>query len=43
MKLLLTGINIPEAVTGHLLSDFVLESPRVTLLRNHYLFEVEGH
>ena len=26
----------------HLLADFILEFPGVTLPRKHYLFEVEG-
>lgn len=35
MKLFFTGINTQAAVTEHLLADFVLEYPSVTLPRDH--------
>lgn len=42
MKLILTGINIQEAVTEHLRAGLVLETPSVALPGKHYLFEMEG-
>lgn len=43
MKLFLSGINIQEAITKHLLAGFVLVTPNVMLPRKCYLLKGKEH